>query len=235
MLAPVRCLALAVGLAVGLGVLRAASAAADTAWPAPEIPAGARVVTVAGDLVLNGRSCVVSRFHVAARLDEVLQFYRTQFRPTRAVETGMPERPAIATRRGDHFITVQLQATGAVVQGLVITTALSPARSRSAAARDTEALLPADTVVVSTQQSDVAGQRALLVIGVNRHGVGANRDHVVAALQARGFRRADDDVPATGPAAMVRMSSAQEDALLSVGDTGPYRTVLVQRTREAPR
>jgi len=64
--------------------------------------------------------------------------------------------------------------------------------------------------------------------------VEANRDHVVAALQARGFRRVDDDVPATGPA-MVRMSSPHEDAVFTVGDTGPYRTVLVQRTREAPR
>jgi hypothetical protein len=232
-----RCLA----VVVTLGVSAAAGAAPDAAGPPLETPPGAKVISVAADLVLNNRRCHVSRFQVAGRIDDVLQFYRTQFGPTRAIETRVKQLPVIATRRGDHLHTVQLQSVGDTVLGTTITTALHAALPHSAAARDTEATLPADSVIVMSLQSDDGGRHALMVIGTNRHSVPLNRAHVVAALQQRGFRTVRDaDTEAAGNdtprgAVSIELTSAAEAAVVTIADAGLYRTVLVQRTREAVR
>jgi len=229
-------LARSLAIVTAMGLLGAAAAAPEPAWPPLETPSGAHVTTVAGDLVLNGKPCRVFRFDVPGRVDDVLQFYRTQFQPTRAVETRVKDQPVIATRRGDHFHTVQLQAVGDSVQATVITTALHAAPLQSAAARDTEALMPADTVVVSTMQSADGGQRSLIVIGVNQHSIVSNRDHLVAALRQRGFELVQDGTGSdAADASSLAMASPAESAVLTVADAGPYRTVVVQRTREARR
>jgi hypothetical protein len=206
--------------------------AADASWPALETPPGARVVSVADDLVMNGRPCRVARFEIAGRVEEVLQFYRTRFSATHALETRLEAQHVIATRRGDHFHTVQLHSVGEQVHATTITTSLHPVRMQSVAARDTEALLPAGTVVVSTLQSNDAGRHALTVIGINRHGMTANREHLLAALRARGFERVSADDTNTSA---LRMTAPGEDVVLAIGDAGPYRTVLLQRTRETAR
>jgi len=102
-------LARSFAIVAGLGLLGAAAAGADPAWPAVETPPGAHIQTIANDLVLNGKPCRIFRFDVPGELDDILQFYRTQFRPTRAVETRLQDGRVIATRRGEHFHTVQLQ------------------------------------------------------------------------------------------------------------------------------
>ena len=222
-------LARSLAIVAGLGVLGAAANAAPAAWPSLEMPAGARAEMVAADLVLNGKPCRVMRFEVAGSLDDVLQFYRTQFRATRAVETRVKDLPVIATRRDHHFHTVQLKSVGEAVHATVITTALRSEPLASAVSRDTEALMPPDTVVVSTLQSDDAGRRSLTMVGVNRHSIAANRTHLVALLQQRGFRLLRSD---SGESASLALASASEEATLTIADAGPYRTVLVQRTTE---
>jgi hypothetical protein len=231
-----RCLA----IVVTLGVSAAAGAAPDADWPPLETPPGAQAISVAADLVLNGRRCSVARFRVMAHIDDVLQFYRTQFGP-RAMETRVKQLPVIATRRGDHLHTVQLQAIGGAVLGTSITTALHAMPLHSAAARDTEAVLPADTIVVMSLQSNDGGRPALMVIGANHHSVPVNRTHVIAALQQRGFRTVRDvgneDMGSdmTQGAASIELTSSSEVAVVTIADAGTYRTVLVQRTREAAR
>jgi hypothetical protein len=219
-------------LAVGSRPAVAEVVAAPASWPALETPPGARVVSVADDLVMNGCPCRVARFEIAGRVEEVLQFYRTRFSATHPFESRFEAQHVIATRRADHFHTVQLQSVGEQVHATTITTWLHPARMQSAAERDTEALLPAGTVVVSTLQSNDAGRHALTVIGINRHGMTANREHLLAALRARGFERVSADATDTSA---LRMTAPGEDVVLAIGDAGPYRTVLVQRTRETVR
>ena len=245
-------LARSLTLAASLGALRAlgalgafglAAASPADGWPTPSTPPGARLEVVADEMILNGRPCRVFRFDVQASEDEVLAFYRERFRATRAVEARVKAHRVIATREGDYFHTVQLNAdTGARrVEGTVITTALRAQPERSAAA-DIEAWLPADTAVLSTMQSNdgLRGHvRALTVVAVNRHSVQANRDHVAEALRQRGFRLVDGDTPATdtptahSPASVsLTFVSPTEEAALTISDAGPYRAVLIHRTKE---
>ena len=209
-----------------LCLLGAPAAALDTAWPRLEAPPTARVSRVADDIVLNGKRSRVSRFEVHASEAEVLQFYRRRFAPGRVVENRINGSPVIATREGDHFHTVQLRAIdGGSVQATVITTALHDVPP-SAAAIDTERLLPADTAIVTTLQSDDAGRRSLLVVGLNRHSLQANREHLATALQQRGFRLIGGD------ALSFSFASPAEQAEVTLSDAGSHRSVLIHRTKE---
>jgi hypothetical protein len=225
--------ALARSLAVAsLGMFGAASPAQDGAWPQVEMPAGSHAQVVAADLVLNGRPCRIIRFEVASNVEEVLQFYRSQFRVTRAVETQVNGTRVIASRRGDHFQTVQLQAFASAVQGTVITTALLREPIRTAASRDTETLLPPDTAVVSLLQSRDRDEQTLTAIAINLDSVQANHDRIVSALRQRGFRVLGQPNESADTMS-ITLSSPTERLTLTVTDAGPYRTVLIQRTKEA--
>jgi hypothetical protein len=207
-------------------------------WPEVKAPPNARVETIASSMVLNGKPSRLTRFEVRASDAEVLAFYREQFGAKRVVENRVKNNPVIATRRGDHFITVQLHALGADrLQGTVMTTLLTAKAASSTVLVDTQKLLPSDTKVVSTLQTDDAGKQSLMVVGVNQNSPRANRDHVLEAMLARGFRMTKEDVPAAGQETgviMVQLSSPTEEASVTISDAGRYRSVLINRVRGAP-
>lgn len=200
-------------------------------WPSVTMPPAARVQTVASDMVLNGMPGRVIRFDVRGTEQEVLAFYREQFGPKR-VENRVKGDQVIATRQGDFFHTVQLHVVDSQsLQGTVMTTMLR-APVKSAVSLDTEKLMPASTSVVSTMQSDDAGKRSVMVVGVNRNSAGANRDHVVSSLHARGFRVLKEDRTPGSAALSLALSSPAEEAMVTISDAGPYRTILINRTKE---
>ena len=221
-LAAVVCLALA---------LHAARAQAPQ-WPSVATPPAALVQTVASDMVLNGRRSRVIRFDVKGTEKEVLSFYREQFGPKR-VENRVQNDQVIASRQGDFFHTVQLHVLDAQsVQGTVMTTMLR-APGTSAVSVDTEKLMPASTSVVSTMQSDDAGKRSVMVVGVNTNSAAANRDHIVSSLRERGFRMLKEDRASGSGALSLVLSSSAEDVAVTISDAGPYRAVLINRTKES--
>jgi len=106
---------------------------------------------------------------------------------------------------------------------------------RSAIALDSEKLLPAASAVLSQLQSNDAGKQSMLLMAANKASAKANRDHLVNALQERGFRLVKDDERAVeGRAAYaLTLSSVDEEAMVTVTDAGAYRAVLINRTRDA--
>ncbi len=203
------------------------------AWPAPPLPADARVEVVADDMVLNGQPSRVLRFKSAGTPADVLAFYREKF-GARHVEHRARDTQVIATRQGEHFVTVQLRPVGGQVQGTVMTTLLR-APGKSATALETEKWLPPTSALLSTMQSVDAGKRSLMVVGANRSSLQANRDHLVAAMGAAGFRVVKEDSHPAGerPAMSVQLSGSGETVDLTISDAGAYRALVINRTREA--
>lgn len=234
---PLGCV-IAVALVFGCGSLRAADA-----WPAVPTPEGAQVQTVAGEMVLNGVPARVLRFEVRDSEANVLGFYRQQFGAQR-VENTVQGHPTVATLQGDYFHTVQLKslASGAV-QGTVMTSQLRSGGDRaagagvgrSAVAMDTEKMMPPDSAVLTQMQSVDAGKRSVLMLAANAMGVHANRDHVVQAMQGRGFRvTKEQPIQSQGRDAIyLTLVSAAEDAMVTISDAGAYRAVLINRTSES--
>lgn len=222
------------GLAA-LGVL-AAIAHAEV-WPEPKTPPNARVETIAGNMVLNGKPVRMTRFDLLASDADVLAFYREQFGAKRVVENRVKDDSVIATRQGDYFVTVRLhELGGGRLQGTVMTTLLAAKSVSSAVLVDTQKVMPTDTQVVSTVQTDDAGKQSLLVVGVNLNSPRANRDHVLEALVARGFRLTKEDPSPAGPergAISMQLSAPAEEVSVTIADAGRYRSVLVNRVREA--
>ena len=187
-------------------------------------------------MVLNGKSVRLTRFELLATDAEVLAFYREQFGAKRVVENRVKNDPVIATRQGDYFLTVQLHALGGGrLQGTVMTTLLAATPASSAVLIDTQKVMPADTQVISTVQTEDSGKQSLMVVGVNQNSPRANRDHVLEALLARGFRLTREDAPpgTERGAISMQLSSQAEEASVTIADAGRYRSVLVNRVREA--
>jgi hypothetical protein len=95
-------------------------------------------------------------------------------------------------------------------------------------------LLPAETQVISTVQSADAGKQSLLVIGVNLDSVRANREFIVGALLERGFRLTQRDAPVDARDAAsvsLQLSSASEEAAVTISNDGVHRSVLISRVQ----
>jgi hypothetical protein len=204
-------------------------------WPAVETPPSARVQVVAADMLLNGKPSRIVRFHSDAAEPTVASFYRQLFRARHTVENRIRGHLVIATRQGDFFHTVQLRAGDShTVEGTVITTRLQPGGTRTAATLQTERWMPADTAFVSTLQFTDGGRRSLLVVGINQASVHANRDHIVATLQAKGFGLSKEghEMAIDAEHSSLTFASPTEEATVTISNAGPYRAVLIHRSVE---
>ena len=213
------------------------------AWPTLKFPDNAKVQSVADDIVLNGTPARVMRFEFRGDEAEVVEFYRQQF-GARRVENKVAGMLVVATQQADFFHTVQLKTLQpGKVQGTVMTNRVQGGTAgngaagggRSAVAFDTVKLLPPDSAVLSQMQSVDAGKQSMLMVAANKASAQANRDHVLLALQGRGFRLVKDDQNTTAgrPAFALILASPDEEAMVTVTDAGTYRAVLINRTREA--
>jgi hypothetical protein len=219
--------------AAALGLLLGAPACAQAGWPALDVPQGAHVQQVASDLVINGQHSRISRLDMTGSADDLLAFYRTQF-GKRVVENRVGTARVIASQQGDRFVTVRVVAPlDGAVQATIIETQVGGGRSHSRVERDTESLLPAGSAVLQSQESIDGAGPALMLMAANRAGLQADRDALVDQLKARGFRVVREDTLDAGghPALALSLSSATEEASITVTDTGEYRSMLIQRNR----
>lgn len=224
------------GAFVLCGALFVADAAKAQSWPEFAAPDGAQVREVGRDIVLNGMPARLIEFDVAADAAEVLGFYRRRF-GARRVENRVNGAQVVAARQGDYFFTVQIKPAGTgASRGTLMIARLRGGGGRSAVALDTEKLMPSDAAVLTRMQSDDAGKRSVMVLAAHAGSVLTLRDHIVHALQERGFRVAKEDAGwADGRASMsLALASPTEEVMVTIVDAGRYRSVLINRTREAP-
>jgi hypothetical protein len=225
------------GLTVALGA-SAVVAHAESFWPRWQAPTDAHVQSVAPDVVLNGKRSRILQIDSSANVEAMLGFYRQQF-GTRRVENKLGQAQIIAAREGEFFHTVQIERSGpGGAKATVITTAASPSLSKSTALHDTQAWLPADTKTLQTMESTDGGMRAVTVNAVNTQALQANRDQLLQAMQQRGFRLVREDKPKAVGAGVrdgvsLWLSAGEEQATVTVVDTGERRFVSIVRTKEA--
>lgn len=217
---------------VALAAFACAAAHGGEPWPVAPVPTDAKPQLVAEDMVVNGRRSRVLRYEVARSEEQLLAFYREHF-GARRVENRVKNTQVIATRQGDYFQTVQLQPTGPDrVQVTVMTTSLRQADSKVSA--ETRGLLPAQSAVLMTMQSNDTGKQSLMVVAANKASLQANRDHLVSALASQGFKVEREELSqADGkPALALSLASGSEEVTMTLTDTGPYRSLVINRTRE---
>lgn len=215
------------------GALLSSTAYAQS-WPDVRTPDGASVQIVANDMVLNGLPARILRFDAKGTPESLLEFYRQLF-GSKHVENTLNGSRVIAMREGDYFYTVQLKSAGAdTVQATVMTAQVRGGAGQSAVEADTKKLMPAASSVLSSIQSRDAGKRSMLLLAANTVGTRANRDHLVRALEERGFRLVSEAAgQAQGRDSISLMfASRTEEAMVTITDAGRYRSVLINRTAE---
>jgi hypothetical protein len=216
--------------------LAAAAARADAPCPTVEAPPSAHVQQVASDTVLNGQHSRLARFDMTGTEDDVLAFYRTHF-GARHVENTVAGARVIAAREGECFVTVRAQSRLAgLVEATVIATRIGGDLAQSRVAHDTRSLLPADTAIFQTQESNDNGTPALLLVAGNQLGIQADRDALVEQLRARGFRIQHENATQVDgrPSLSLSLASPTEEALVTISDTGAWRSLVILRSRKSP-
>lgn len=201
-------------------------------WPTIAAPEGARVTTVAPDLLVNGRHSRLVRLDLDGTLEQAQRHFARQFGPKHVVNR-QADATLIATRQGGYFLTAKLAAgADGRVQATLITTALADQPQHSPTWDATRRLLPAEsTVALSTESAD-GPARALTLTAVNRHDVAANVDHLAAGLRAQGYQTQRRElIQVEGrPAASLWLQGAQGSATVTVVDLGAQRAITIQRS-----
>lgn len=217
-----------------LGCVGTVCLARADAWPPVQAPPGTQIQRVADDMILNGKRSRLYRFEFKGTEEEVLRFYQSRFGPRR-VENQIRGAHIVATQQGTYFHTVRLRAAGSrQVEVTIMTTALRADEGHSARSIDAQALMPPATTLLSTLQSQDEAKRSLLSLGANANSIRANRDHVVAMLQSRGFQlRSEEAGTARGQQSIVLvLASAGEEVDVTIADFGVYRSLVINHTWE---
>jgi hypothetical protein len=218
--------------------LACSTATAQTPWPAIEAPQGARSVVVAPDVVLNGQRSRIVQVDSAADVDALAEHYRNRF-GARRVDNRLGDAQIVAMRDGDFFHTVQVRRLSAAggAQATIITTAIAPTPSRSAALKDTQSWLPHGSVMQQTMEATDQGVRSITVSVSNTHSVQRNRDLLLQAMAQRGLRlvRESKSDPTAGmgrESVVMWLAARDENVVATVSDAGERRAVSIIRSKE---
>lgn len=215
-------------------LLAGASRAAEPGWPELPLPEGARAETVADDAVVNGRHARMLRASLGGSVADALAFYREKFGRER-VENPLRDATVIASRQGAFFNTVQLRQKGPDrVEATLISTKTDGPAELSRVLQDTKRLLPADSTLMNTMESNDGGRRSVMLTALNDADLQTNRDELVRGLRQRGLTVSREDRATPGPTRTLTLwaESPQEEATLTVIDAGAHRMVIVNRVRE---
>lgn len=207
--------------------------AADSTWPEPAMPDGARVEVVAADSVMNGRHSRILRARWSGSLSDALVFYRERL-GRRHVENAVRGATVIAAREGAYFNTVQLrQLQPDGVEATLISTKVEGPAELSRVMQDTLRLLPADSTLMQSMESDDGGRRSVMLTALNGVDLKTNRDELVRGLRQRGLTisREESGPVGSGKALTLWAENSQEEATLTVIDIGNQRTVVINRIR----
>lgn len=214
--------------------LQAAADAED--WPRWVSPSGSTAQMLAEDMVLNGRRSRMQRLELADGMDAALKYVKQRLGPQHVVNQ-VQGATVVAAREGAYFHTVQLRVgSGDKVQATIMSSRVEASPGRSKVLIETERLLPMDSQVLQTMESQDDGRRSLLLSARNQLGLDANQDHLIRQLQQQHGLR-----PVPGPDAtasqgsrnkrLIWLQSPQEDAMLSIVDSGDARLILIHRTK----
>jgi hypothetical protein len=218
-----------------IGLDASSIAAQELSWPELPTPTGARVESIADDVILNGRRSRIQRLSLNASTSDTVAFYREQFHGD-FVENPLRGAVVIASRQGAFFQTVQVKEVSPNrVEATVMTTRLKSDPGQSLAALETQKLLPVDSVVLSSMQSNDSGQRSVMLVATNQLAVQVNRDHLIMALRGRGFQLVRQEPAEVGSVAGVSLFFSSHNATLTatIADVGAGRALLINGTEES--
>ena len=220
-----------------IALLAVGAARAELAWPELPLPEGARAQTVTPDAVVNGRHSRILRASVPGSVDDALAFYREHFGKER-VENPVRGASVIASRQGGFFNTVQLrQLVSNSVEATIISTAVDGPAELSRVMQDSRRLLPADSTLMNSMESNDGGRRSVMLTALNSVDLQTNRDELVRGLRQRGMKVSREERGKVGEGRTLTLwaDNAQEQTTATVIDTGAQRMVVLNRVREVKR
>lgn len=195
--APVRAIALRSAITAALTALSVGAAAQERAWPVLPAPDHLDSFKVGSHMELDGLPVRIQGYVVDRSAAQLNQWYRERA-GGRWVENMVGNKTVLGQRRGDHFITVELEpmlgnlsgSTTKVVTAIVDLgrpTIAPPASGRDAFG-DWAGRLPATSQVLSHLTDSDATHDSLHLVAVNGQSVAFNAQHFLHEFRRMGWR-----------------------------------------------
>lgn len=167
-------------------------------WPTVALPKGLSTFDIGQQVSVNGMPMQLRGFVSAMSPRDAAEAFR-QSMGKPLVENTVGNKLVLGRRQGEHFVTVQVEATGSGSRGVVAVTHLKAAYDNQAATQaSTErwlARLPVGSRLMSQMDSEDAGKRSKHLVIVNSQDEALNRDRLVSALGDEGLSLEREGVP----------------------------------------
>lgn len=183
--------ALVIGLLGAVGYMRPGIGAnTPSGWPRIELPANADSFDIGQEVSSNGVPMRMSKFASNLSLPETVAWFKSKLGQP-LLEDHVGEKTVLGRPQGDYYITIQLEQSGAGVQGLIGISNMRQALSEQGKSREANAAwardLPADTKIVNLMTSHDDGKDAVFLMATNQYSNAVNIDRATSALEKRGF------------------------------------------------
>lgn len=213
----------------------ARSALAEPGWPRPSLPENVTVYPVEDVVVTNGLPMKLTAFSSRQPRALLLEWFRQNLGKA-VVENRLGDKIILGQARGDHYLTIQLESTGAGTRGLAAVTDLKTAydqQDQTRATRDRwlQSLPPGSQILSATTSSD-RGQRAEHLIYLNKQSASTNRDVLRDFLEQRGLSFERETRAAERPAASAKDLSADARTLYFRGQAGEAMATITRDAQE---
>lgn len=183
-----RCVAFCAGLAMLTFAI--GTAYAGSAWPGVALPKNVDAYQIGQQINVNGMPMRMQGFISKDKVGELAQWFR-QSMGKPLMENTLGRKLILGRAEGEHYVSVQLEATPQGTRGLIAVTQLQMAfdnRVETGAARDRLlARMPAATHLQSRMTSNDAGKISTFVVMDNAYSEELNRERIVDLLQEEGL------------------------------------------------
>lgn len=216
----------------GVLLLTSAGAAlAQHAWPQVATPKGVTTVDLGEQVTTNGLPIRMRGFTATATPAQVAELFRRSLGQP-LVEDTVAAKLVLGRSHGEHYVTVQLEATGTGTHGLIAVTELTASLNGSTASHNADqkllARLPAGFSIVSRTASADGKNHAEHVVLTNTHGIALNTESVKSMLGADGFTFERETQP-TGQSGARRGAASRNARMLFFRSPGGEAVAVISR------
>lgn len=219
------------------------TAHAGGVWPSVALPDHVNAYKIGEQMTVNGMPMRMQGFLSGGKVNELAQWFR-QSMGKPLMENTLGSKLILGRAEGEHYVSVQLEATPQGTRGLIAVTQLQTAfdnRAETAAARDRLlARMPANTHLRSRMTSNDAGKVATFVVMDNAYNEELNRDRLITLLQDDGLHLERETSPANSgeknlPANMANsrilfFKAPNKEAIAVIHRDGAGRSTIVLNT-----
>lgn len=204
---------------------------AQATWPQVATPKGITTIDLGEQVTANGLPIRMRGFTSVATPAQVAELFRKSLGQP-LVEDTVGANLVLGRSRGEHYVTVQLEAAGTGSRGLIAVTEMTAALNGQTTSHNADqqllARLPAGFSIVNRTASADSRNRVEHVVLTNTHSIALNTESIKSMLGAEGFTF-ERETQSTGQSNARRGASSRNGITLFFRRSGDEAIAVISR------